>query len=125
MTKKLGLILGILISLSTVITILFKVDNRFAKASDVDKKIENVKQKQIQTQQVIIDLETRFEIKLLEDRASALLERIWKLEDRFYNKEMPSEVKDEYRRLKNDREQILRKIDKLTEITIKEKKENQ
>jgi len=99
--KKLATILGIIISLSIVISIMTKVDGRYAKAKETKQYIQRVEQ--------------RLDIKILEDRANALRERIWSLEDRYNNiNEMPQEIKDEYRRLKEEREKILNEINKMT-----------
>ncbi len=97
--KKIALIVGVIISLSTATGILFKLDGRWAKAS----LTETVK-----------TLAMRLDIKILEDRLSALQERIWNLDDRYpILGTMPQEKKDEYRRLKRAMEKIEKQIEQL------------
>lgn len=63
------------------------LEDRYASAKDLDL------------------IAMRLEQKIQQDRSSALQQRIWKLEDR-YEGEMPVEVYDEYRLLKEDKNRI-------------------
>lgn len=107
--KKLATILGLIITLSTIITLLFKLDNRFAKANEVKELEQNV-------QQSVQKIEQRLDLKILEDRLNSLRERRWSLEDRYglNIEEMPQEIRDEYRRLSEEMDKIKKAIEKLT-----------
>lgn len=103
--KKITAITVIIISLSAVTGLVFKLDGRWAKAGTVKL------------------LSMRLDIKILEDRLSALQERIWKLEDRYpgIHREFihgtpsptPVSVKEEYRDLKKKISELKKQIDKL------------
>jgi hypothetical protein len=84
--KRLSIILGIVLALSTLIGGLFTLDRRWAKAESVQQ------------------LSVRLEQKILEDRQFALQERIWRLEDRYKGRAVacPPEIKMEIRNLKQD-----------------------
>jgi len=107
--KKISAFLALFITISTVIGILFQLDNRWAKADDVEKI-------RIETKSNIRQLEKRLDLKILEDRLFAIQERIWKLNDRYGEKldDMPEEVKDIYRDLKNIKEKLEKKIELLS-----------
>ena len=94
-------LVGFLIALSTVVGTAFTVDNRYAKEKQV-KKVEQKVQK----------VEKRLDKKILKDRANALQERIWKLEDRYNGKKIPSAVKEELRRNKEELEEIKEELKK-------------
>lgn len=76
------------------------VDKRWAKAGVVQalaKEVDLVKQ--------------RLDQKILHDRINGIQERIWKLEDRYPNiEEMPSAVRDEYRRLIKELKELQEKL---------------
>lgn len=98
--KKIAAITGIIISLSAVTGLLFKLDGRWAKAGTVTL------------------LSMRLDIKILEDRLSALQERVWKLEDRYPGirkafSSAPVSVKEEYRDLLKKIKELKKQIDKL------------
>ena len=83
MIKRLSLILGLIIALSTILGLLWQLDSRWAKAADVAA------------------LSIRLEQKIAADRMDNIQQRIWKLEDRYGKEEkMQGEIKDEYRSLK-------------------------
>jgi hypothetical protein len=81
--KRIAVAGGVIAILSTVFGLFFWADNRYASGADLKK------------------LEDRLEYKITGDQQKSVQERIWKLEDR-YNKSMPPEVKDEYRKLKEN-----------------------
>ena len=92
---------GFLITISTLVGTAFTVDNRYAKN-------EQVKQVEQQVQKV----EKRLDKKILKDRANALQERIWKLEDRYNGKKIPAAVKEELRKNKAELVQIRKDLEK-------------
>ena len=94
-------LVGFLIALSTVVGTAFTVDNRYAKEQQV-KKVEQKVQK----------VEKRLDKKILKDRANALQERIWKLEDRYEKKKMPKTVQEELRKLKIELVDIQKNLEK-------------
>lgn len=56
-------------------------------------------------------LEERLDYKIIQDQVNGLQDRIWKLDDRFQGKKMPTEILEEYRRLKKDKEYLEKKLD--------------
>ena len=119
--KKIGVVLGIIISISTVVTIIFKVDGRYSKASELEKanqKIEIVQKQSMMADQQILKT---FELERLQRRVNNLEERMWKLLNAFGKVEdMPTEIKDEYRRLESEKEKTEKQIEKLLEEIEKE-----
>lgn len=94
--KKIVVIVGIIISLSTITGVIFKLDSRWAKAGTVKM------------------LSMRLDIKILEDRLGAIQERLWKLDDRYPPyRAKPISVKEEYRDLKKKMEELKKRIEKL------------
>lgn len=99
--KKIALIIGVVISLSTVTGIIFKLDGRWAKADTVKM------------------LSMRLDIKIIEDYRKAVQARIWQLDDRHPDPNlMPISIKEEYRDLK----QKLKDLDKQIENLLKQQK---
>jgi archaellum component FlaC len=91
--KSVHIILGVIISISTLIGLIFNLDGRWAKADELKK------------------VEMRLEQKIQQDRVEALQERMWKLEDRYCEtNKMPQEVKDEYRKIKTEKELLEKHI---------------
>ena len=92
--KRISVISGVLISLSILTGTLFKLDSRWAKAGDVEQ------------------LAIRLEQKIQSDRADNIQERLWKLEDKFgYDvSKMPPTIRDQYRILQQERQEINRKL---------------
>lgn len=85
LAKKVSIILTILVSLAILMGVVFKLDNRWAKAKDVQR------------------LALRLDQKINLDRANALQERMWMLEEKFGSvNNMPKEIKKEYRLLKQE-----------------------
>lgn len=84
-----------LVSLATVVTFLYYIDDRWAKAKD------------------LAYVEMRLDQKILSDRLYDLQQRLWMLEDRYgEEKEMPEEVRTEYRKLKQEYESIKRQLER-------------
>ena len=92
---------GFLIAISTLVGTAFTVDNRYAKDDQV-KQVEQQVQK----------VEKRLDKKILKDRANALQERVWKLEDRYEKKKMPKTVQEELRKLKAELVEIQKGLEK-------------
>ena len=91
--KRVSVILALLVSLSVLTGIVFKLDSRWAKAKDVQQ------------------LAKRLDQKIALDRAKALQERMWMLEEKFGSPDnMPKEIKKEYRLLKQEFEQIMENL---------------
>ena len=104
--KKLSIVLGIIVAVITIFTATVKLDGRWAKAKDFNEL--NIELKHTQT---------RLEQKIQEDRSYNIQERLWKLEDRYgYNEEeMPPEIRDQYRRLKDDKDKIDKELNQLNQ----------
>lgn len=102
--KKLSIVLGIIIAFITIATTINRLDGRWAKAKEVEIIYEELQHTQ-----------TRLEQKIQEDRSYNIQERIWKLEDRygFDIEQMPPEIRDQYRRLKSDKEKLDKELDQL------------
>ncbi|MBI5599652.1 MAG: hypothetical protein HY890_07950 [Deltaproteobacteria bacterium] len=66
------------------------LDSKFAKAADMKR------------------IEQRLDGKILEDRVSDIQKRLWTLEERYYKKDMPESVKEEYRNLKEEKNKLER-----------------
>ena len=94
-------IVGFLIALTTLVGTAFTVDNRYAK----DQQVKKVEQK-------VEKVEKRLDKKILKDRANALQERIWKLEDRYNGKKIPTTIKEELRKNKAELIQITKELEK-------------
>lgn len=92
MLKKISVILGIVIALGTIVSFCFAVNSIYAKQSYVK------------------NLEQRLDYKIKQDRYNTLQERIWKLEDRYHNKEMPISVKEEIRKLREEKNILEKKL---------------
>ena len=79
--QQISISIGVIIGLTTLVGLGFKVDARYAKMEKV------------------VYIEQRLEQKIAQDRTNYLQEQIWKIEDRYRNQQMPDEVLDRYRRL--------------------------
>lgn len=108
--KKISAIIGLMIAITTIVGMLFKVDGRYAKAIDID-------QLEQYTQQHIQKVEKRLDLKILQDQLADVRKRIWALEDRYDNNinKMPQETKEEYRKLKEEKKELESKIEKIIE----------
>ena len=91
--KKLDGYISPILTIISIITMLFTIDAYYAKASAVDK------------------LEMRLEQKILQDRQDRVQERIWTMEDRWVKKEkMPKETLEHLRQLQLEKYQINMKL---------------
>ena len=101
--NKISTWIGLLIGLTTLVGAMFALDNRYAKTEDISDIESYVEQ-----------VDKRLEIKILKDRANAVQERMWKIEERYGMEvaEMSAEVRDQYRELKKEYDEIMEKIKK-------------
>lgn len=87
-----------IVSLLTLIGIIFGgyfyIDTRYALSETVDK------------------ISQRLDYKILDDRLKSVQERLWQLDDRYYKKEMPLSVKEEYRSLQVEKILLIEKLKK-------------
>ena len=88
--------ISVILTITTIAGALYAVDDRWAKASDLQL------------------VELRLDQKIYSDRLHDIQLRIWSLEDRYgSDQKMPKEVKDEYRRLKQEYQSIKLKLEHL------------
>ena len=94
---------GMATLLGGVLGTAFTIDSRYAKTGEI-ADIKDYVQK----------IDKRLEIKILKDRANALQERMWKIEDRYGMEvaEMSEEVRLQYRELKKEYDEIMDKLKK-------------
>jgi predicted nucleic acid-binding Zn-ribbon protein len=109
MFKKIGPILGVIISLGVILGAIFtymsNLDSRYAKAKEIHEYSQQLQ-----------SLSKRLDQKIMDDRAYSLQERIWRLEDRYGNiNDMPEDIRNIYRELNRDLESIREKLKKLEE----------
>tara|TARA_R100001244_G_scaffold82073_1_gene63849 strand:+ start:12 stop:338 length:327 start_codon:yes stop_codon:yes gene_type:complete len=92
---------GMATLLGGVLGTAFTIDSRYAKTGEI-ADIKDYVQK----------IDKRLEIKILKDRADALQERMWKIEDRYGMElaEMSEEVRLQYRELKKEYDDIMDKL---------------
>ena len=93
---KVNTVIAIAVGFSTLLGTAFTIDSRYAKTDYVEQ------------------IDKRLELKILKDRANALQERMWKIEDRYGMEvsDMPDDKRDQYRKLKKEYDEIMKKIDK-------------
>ena len=100
--KKIAIIASLVVSLIAIVTFGAKVDSRWARAKDMQMMQQSLEQ-----------LEFRLDRKIQSDKLYELQRRIWNFEDRYGDAEnMPPEVRDEYRILKSEIEQIKKEMEK-------------
>jgi len=101
--KKVSSWIVVSIGVSTLLGTVFTVDSRYAKAEDISTIKDYIQQ-----------VDRRLEIKILKDRANAIQERMWKVEDRYGMDiaKMPETIRDQYRKLKKEYDEINEKIKK-------------
>ena len=101
--EKSNILIGIILGACTMVGTAFTIDNRYAKTSDMADVNEYVQQ-----------VDQRLEVKILKDRANALQERMWKIEDRYGDdvSKMPKDKRDQYRKVKKEYDEIMEKIRK-------------
>ena len=92
-----------LIGMTTLVGAMFALDSRYAKTEEISTIKDYVQQ-----------IDKRLDIKILKDRANALQERMWKIEDRYGMEvaKMSEEVRDQYRELKKEYDEIMELIKK-------------
>jgi hypothetical protein len=99
MTKKLQVVLGVILSISTLVGGLYAFDQRYAKAP------------------AVAALSKRLEVKILQDQYFSVRERIWKLEDRYPNRlTCPPEIKREIFNLKQDLMRLDKELKRLNGV---------
>jgi hypothetical protein len=84
--KRILAILAGVITVGSVVTMLFAFDSRYAKT------------------EYVAQIENRLDTKIKKDRADMLQERMWRLEDRYG---CDAKKTDEYRRLESERQTIM------------------
>lgn len=104
--NKLATVISILVGIPTIIGAIIVLENHWASAEDM----KNI-------QQSIVQINKRLDQKILEDRLSNIQNRIWALEDRYKNTDMPMEIKNIYRSLVTERDKLIKRL----EILIKAK----
>ena len=96
----------VIISIASVISIVFGVyfynEARYASAKDL-KEANEYTQK----------IEKRLDQKILNDNLNEIQKRIWMLEDKYDKKQIPDTVKQEYRELKEKKEQLKEELKNL------------
>jgi len=99
----LAVVVGIITLLGGALGTAFTIDSRYAKSEEIAIIKDYVQQ-----------VDKRLELKILKDRANALQERMWKIEDRYGMEiaKMPEEVREQYRELKKEYDDIMEKIKK-------------
>ena len=101
--NKISTWVALLIGMTTLVGAMFALDSRYAKTEEISTIKDYVQQ-----------IDKRLDIKILKDRANALQERMWKIEDRYGMEvaKMSEEVRDQYRELKKEYDEIMQKIKK-------------
>ena len=105
MTKRelIGCIAGMIALISICFGVYFFFEDRYAHASDMIKAMESIKK-----------IAVRLDYKIIEDQLRAVQQRIWTIEDRYCSDnskkceetKMPQTVREQYRELKFQREQL-------------------
>jgi peptidoglycan hydrolase CwlO-like protein len=94
--KKLLINIGILAGLLTsLFSVWFFLDDRYAHATDVQ-----------QIQQSIQQLDKRLEQKIIQDQLDYKQKRVYEIQDRYENKKLSDEIKQELFDLKNEIEKL-------------------
>tara|TARA_R100001244_G_scaffold124967_1_gene94902 strand:+ start:67 stop:399 length:333 start_codon:yes stop_codon:yes gene_type:complete len=101
--NKISTWVALLIGMTTLVGAMFALDSRYAKTEEISTIKDYVQQ-----------IDKRLDIKILKDRANALQERMWKIEDRYGMEvaKMSAEVRDQYRELKKEYDEIMELIKK-------------
>ena len=96
-------LIAVAVGFCTMMGTAFTIDSRYAKVGEMSEVNEYVQQ-----------VDERLELKILKDRADAIQERMWKIEDRYGMDiaEMPDDKRDQYRKLKKEYDEIMEKINK-------------
>ena len=101
--NKMNTLIALVVGFCTMMGTAFTIDSRYAKVGEMSEVNEYVQQ-----------VDGRLELKILKDRADAIQERMWKIEDRYGMDvaEMPEDKRDQYRKLKKEYDEIMEKINK-------------
>ena len=109
MFEKIGVILGAVISILTVIAFIFgaylHLDSKFAE----EEKVEEVKLN-------VEKVEKRLDFKIVKDKFQAVQERMWNLEDRHGGRDLEGadqSVKEEYRNLQVQQKELKEELKEL------------
>ena len=96
-------LIAVVVGFCTMMGTAFTIDSRYAKVGEMSEVNEYVQQ-----------VDKRLELKILKDRADAIQERMWKIEDRYGMEvaKMPEDKRDQYRKLKKEYDEIMEKINK-------------
>ena len=96
-------LIAVAVGFCTMMGTAFTIDSRYAKVDEMSEVNEYVQQ-----------VDKRLELKILKDRADAIQERMWKIEDRYGMDiaDMPEDKRDQYRKLKKEYDEIMEKINK-------------
>ena len=96
-------LIAVVVGFCTMMGTAFTIDSRYAKVGEMSEVNEYVQQ-----------VDKRLELKILRDRADAIQERMWKIEDRYGMDiaKMPDDRRDQYRKLKKEYDDIMEKIKK-------------
>ena len=96
-------LIAVAVGFCTMMGTAFTIDSRYAKVDEMSEVNEYVQQ-----------VDERLELKILKDRADAIQERMWKIEDRYGMDiaDMPEDKRDQYRKLKKEYDEIMEKINK-------------
>ena len=60
-------------------------------------------------------IEKRLDVKILEDRMSNIQDRIWKIEDRYFEQRMPKEATEQLRLLSTEKDKLKKDLNILNE----------
>lgn len=60
-------------------------------------------------------IEKRLDVKILEDRMSNIQDRIWKIEDRYFEQRMPKEATEQLRLLSTEKDKLEKDLNILNE----------
>ena len=105
--KKIGIVLSIIVAVISISTAAIKLDRRWAKqayVSIVEGKVSEIEKD-------VDSVGLRLEHKILRDDIRNYQQRIWDIEDRYKNKEMPPDIKNEYRNLQMEKEEMQQEDD--------------
>jgi len=96
-------LIAVVVGFCTMMGTAFTIDSRYAKVGEMSEVNEYVQQ-----------VDKRLELKILKDRADAIQERMWKIEDRYGMElaKMPEDKRDQYRKLKKEYDEIMEKMNK-------------
>jgi len=99
--KKAGAWIAVMVGITTLMGAVWRLDSRYVKQIEIDSVKTSVEQ-----------VSARLDNKIATDRMNAIQERLWYLEDKFGMeiKEMPEAIRTHYRKLKQELEEINKKL---------------